>query len=272
MCWDAHRSMTPKYSICITHYNDCPTIERSLLSILDQIDDRFEVVVVDNFSTDGSREILQEYANEGRIRVFVQSCSRGQGRQIAFENSSAPYVMSNLDMDQTYQPRLKTLLDELVRNAGDRIVLVVCSLEQGKRDRQNVTIGPKDLISDLGGWRDVNYGEDWDLWRRAAIGGRFSILVFPLVDDPDAPFVPRQFSFRLRLTRYISMIQLNRQVFSGEDSITLGQRIVYALAWLLTIPKKKYPGQRDFNPYKDEYRIVLDEHRSSEGSRAEPPP
>ena len=47
----------PKYSICITNMNMEATIETALTSVLDQLDDTYEMVVVDE-STDGSRQVL----------------------------------------------------------------------------------------------------------------------------------------------------------------------------------------------------------------------
>lgn len=63
------------YSICITNYNTYPIVEESINAILSQIDQNFEVVVVDNCSKDGSLEILERYQKEGLIRLFVQSAA-----------------------------------------------------------------------------------------------------------------------------------------------------------------------------------------------------
>jgi glycosyltransferase involved in cell wall biosynthesis len=54
-------NLKPIYSICITNYNSASSTKQSLESILTQLDKRFEIIVVDNRSTDGSLEILKEY-------------------------------------------------------------------------------------------------------------------------------------------------------------------------------------------------------------------
>ncbi|MEM2087155.1 MAG: glycosyltransferase [Thermoproteota archaeon] len=63
----------PKYSVCITCRNEAKTIRASLDSILNQIDDRFEVIVVDSKSTDGTLEILKEYVEHGKIKLIVKN-------------------------------------------------------------------------------------------------------------------------------------------------------------------------------------------------------
>ena len=54
------------YSICITNFNSKNTLKRCLDSIICQIDSNFEIIISDNFSNDGSAEILEEYAQTGR--------------------------------------------------------------------------------------------------------------------------------------------------------------------------------------------------------------
>ena len=46
------------YSICIANLNMEKTVEVCLRSVLDQIDQRFEVIVVEDGSTDNSVNIL----------------------------------------------------------------------------------------------------------------------------------------------------------------------------------------------------------------------
>src|SRR3989442_5116656 len=114
-----------KYSVCMTHKNNSKTLEASLNSILGQIDGSFEVVVVDAESNDGSLEKLRRYSDEGRIKLIVNKCSRGRGRQIALENSSGEYVISNMDLDEIYRASLKDLLRFYHEKCEDLVVLSV---------------------------------------------------------------------------------------------------------------------------------------------------
>ncbi|MGB9727759.1 MAG: glycosyltransferase family 2 protein [Nitrososphaeria archaeon] len=97
----------PRYSICMTTYQTKKTVKRCFDSLLPQVDDRFEIVVVDNFSSDGSEKYLETLAREGKIRLIRRRCSRGLGRQIAAENAIGDVLIQQIDADQVYGNFLK---------------------------------------------------------------------------------------------------------------------------------------------------------------------
>ena len=168
--------MNPRYSVCITHFNQGPTIERSLRSVLDQIDGEFEVVVVDQTSTDGSLEVLERFAKEGSIRLYHQTVrNRGLGRQLAFEMSKGETIVAQIDMDDVYQPVLRDLLVTYETHLRGRTLRAVNDQKRGA-----VTIAPRSFLSEIGGWVDLNYVEDRWIWGRAAEQGLYSWARFPL--------------------------------------------------------------------------------------------
>jgi glycosyltransferase involved in cell wall biosynthesis len=170
----------PIYSLCITHFNNAPTVRRALDSVISQIDDRFEIVVVDNYSNDGSREILEEYLRAGKItRLVERRSSRGMGRQTAVENSNGQYIIADMDMDDEFRPELDSLLRFYHAKCEGGILAVVADLKAAWS--KNVTIGPRVLIQELGGWPDLQAYEDSNLWGRAALKGRYFWTNFSLV-------------------------------------------------------------------------------------------
>ena len=60
-----------------------------------------EFIVCDSRSIDGIPEILNEYHSFFReFKIISKKCSRGVGRQMAFENSSGKYIIQiDLDLD-----------------------------------------------------------------------------------------------------------------------------------------------------------------------------
>jgi len=166
----AMRNYQPKYSVCITNYNSIDTIKESMESLFHQFNRSFEIVVCDNCSNDGSREILQEYARKGRIKLVVERSSRGKGRQIAFENSTGKYIISGIDTDDKLKPAFQKFLSIYHRDHEGYM------LSAG-----TIHIIPRQLVEEIGGWRDLKWGEDVDFHRRAKSLGRQHEFEHPLV-------------------------------------------------------------------------------------------
>ena len=115
-----------------------------------------EIVVVDAESTDGQLPILQDYASSGRIKLIVKKCNRGEGRQIAFTESTGDYVISGIDTDDVVGPGLQNLL-ALYHAEHEGFVLQAVG----------VTIAPRKVVESLGGWMPLANAEDFDFWKRA---------------------------------------------------------------------------------------------------------
>jgi glycosyltransferase involved in cell wall biosynthesis len=242
----------------MTHKNNSKTLEASLNSILGQIDGSFEVVVVDAESNDGSLEKLRRYSDEGRIKLIVNKCSRGRGRQIALENSSGEYVISNMDLDEIYRASLKDLLRFYHAKCEDLVVLSVYDAARYLRAFQNVTIAPASTAREIGGWHDLQYGEDWEFWARAAKVGRFAWTVFPLVDslnyhEERSTNLNR---LRLRIVQYREALRCGRQLFPEDERRSLNQKLFLLLASGLVPFYENYrdPFNKVFNCYDATYR------------------
>lgn len=113
------RSADPLFSFVIPAYNVEAYIERCLDSILSQAFDDFEIVVIDDGSTDGTSIILRRYAAlDSRIRVFRQK-NKGQGaaRSFGIKTAKGRYVWF-VDSD-----------DWLLEGASARVARLVRSIE-----------------------------------------------------------------------------------------------------------------------------------------------
>lgn len=74
----------PILSVSITNYNYAPLLPRALDSVLKQSFTDFEIIVVDNASTDNSLEILRDYCQrDQRIRLITHSTNQGLARSLA---------------------------------------------------------------------------------------------------------------------------------------------------------------------------------------------
>ena len=77
-----------------------PIVERVLASPFTA-----EVIIVDDGSTDGTREILQKLARDARVQVFEQPFNQGKGAALrrGFAEVRAPYAIVQ-DADLEYDP------------------------------------------------------------------------------------------------------------------------------------------------------------------------
>lgn len=89
----------PLVSIYITNYNYGKYIRDSINSVLSQTFQDFELFIIDDGSTDNSKEIIEEYRDNARITIIYQH-NKGLNvtNNIAMRASSGKYIM-RLDAD-----------------------------------------------------------------------------------------------------------------------------------------------------------------------------
>ena len=59
-----NESINPKISIITVSYNAVRTIEQTILSVVNQVYDNIEYIVIDGGSTDGTVEIIKKYEDK----------------------------------------------------------------------------------------------------------------------------------------------------------------------------------------------------------------
>ena len=107
--------MNPKVSVIIPLYNKEQWIRESIESILNQSFSDFEIVVIDDGSTDRGAEIVSSIKDE-RVRLFCQKNSGvSSARNRGIELSRGEYI-TFLDADDIYnKEHLKYLIDGFKR-------------------------------------------------------------------------------------------------------------------------------------------------------------
>lgn len=63
----------PKFSVVIPVYNKLPHLERSINSVLEQTYTDFELLLIDDASTDGSSDKLKDFSSNSKIRLFSRN-------------------------------------------------------------------------------------------------------------------------------------------------------------------------------------------------------
>ncbi|MGD0623093.1 MAG: glycosyltransferase family A protein [Thermodesulfobacteriota bacterium] len=108
----------PLVSVIIPCHNAADWVADAIQSALAQTYSPVEIVVVDDGSTDGSREIIRSF--EGRIRYeFLNHCSAPKTRNRGLELASAEFIQF-LDADDILFPHCVTRkIDAILREGAD---------------------------------------------------------------------------------------------------------------------------------------------------------
>ena len=105
---------TPFISVVINNYNYARFLNEAIESVLNQDfpSEEFEVVIVDDGSTDNSREILRKYNNK-RFQIVFQN-NQGQAAAITLGIAKAKgEVICLLDSDDVWKPKkISTIASE----------------------------------------------------------------------------------------------------------------------------------------------------------------
>lgn len=138
----------PEISIIVPIYNVETYLARCLDSVLGQSFGDFEIILMNDGSTDGSEKICKDYAaRDARIHLVSQ---KNQGLSMA-RNNSLPLAQGKyivfLDSDDSIHPQLLEAAHALAeKEAADMVCFQYkrCSLD-GESDRRGQTLSPDRL-------------------------------------------------------------------------------------------------------------------------------
>lgn len=112
------------FTVIIPTYNRADLIQKTIESVLNQTYKKFEIIVVDNSSTDNTREVLTPLIEQGKIN-FVQNSrnyERSKSRNIGMELAKGDFV-TFLDSDDLMGPNcLQDVYDHVLKNEGKQLL------------------------------------------------------------------------------------------------------------------------------------------------------
>ena len=117
----------PSVSVCVPAYEAASFVERTVDSVLAQTRDDWELVVVDDASTDGTWDVLQRYTDDPRVRLFRNERNLGAAatwnRVVSL--ATAPYVKVLCSDDVLRPTCLEQQAQVLDDDRSGRLQLVV---------------------------------------------------------------------------------------------------------------------------------------------------
>lgn len=182
----------PRFSICICNRNMEDTLKISIDSILAQIDERFEIVVVDDGSSDHSLTILDDFqAKYSNFKYFsLPSNPRrklGITRNISIEKALGDWVILHLDADDVIGEGLIDFVEDVLRIDSIDSTPALYSGHQ-------IHMAPREWLLSFGPYRNLYRLEDRDLYQRLIPSEQWRIL-------QHKPFINRLIRHRSRILR-----------------------------------------------------------------------
>lgn len=199
--------MKPLVSVTVCCYNSAKYLEETLRSVCSQTFKNWELVIVNDGSTDSTEEIIRGFIQEGWPIVYHAQSNIGLGktRQKTIEMANGEYV-AILDHDDLWYPEKLQRQMEVFREHSNAVVVYSgCDVidSDGKISQRNVqqwqggyTTGrvfealltkqffpcwptvviKKSVLEEIGGFAHYQYGEDLDLLLKVARKGDFECV------------------------------------------------------------------------------------------------
>src|SRR5690554_4695299 len=145
----------PKFSVVIAVYNKEKYLAKTLQSILDQTFTDFEIVIINDGSTDSSEAIIKSF-NDKRIHYYAQeNQGAAAARNTAIAKSTAPFI-ALLDADDYWFPFYLEEQNRLIEKYPEGFVFATA---QEIINKNNTHPKPYSLPKDFGRDGIVNYFE-----------------------------------------------------------------------------------------------------------------
>lgn len=200
-----HKPDTPLFSVIIPTFNREDFIRAAVDSVLSQTFDNFELLIIDDGSTDNTKQILDVYSDD-RIKYFYQEyrgvssarnkgLKESKGKYIAFLDSDDRWTSNKLEMtfdyinrfpditifhtEETWYRRGKLLNQKKKHRKPDGYVyfsaLPLCCIGM------STSVVLKDLFDDIGTFDEsLPACEDYDLWLRSTYKYVVKLIAEPL--------------------------------------------------------------------------------------------
>jgi glycosyltransferase involved in cell wall biosynthesis len=238
---DANLSCQIPLSVVMPVFNAEPYLSAALESVLSQTFSRFEVIAIDDGSTDQSAQILERFAREdSRIRVIsISRCGLARALNIGMRAADGEFI-ARMDADDICLPdRFQQQLAFMAKNpdviaVGASYLFIdedgepLCPRTEVYETHEQIdaahfngkggAIGHPTVLmrraplSRIGFYRELDHCEDLDLWLRMAEVGRLANL-------PDVLL-----KYRLRVSSVSAQLRQRRREFISKVITDANQR------------------------------------------------
>ena len=204
-----NESKTPLVSVIIPAYNAIDYLAETIETVFSQTFQDFEIVIVDDGSTDDTAKLINQLSQEKPQIKLVSQANQGvsAARNTGIRQAQGKYI-AILDADDLWEPtKLEQQVNSLENNPtvglcytwtaladsqGQATGRVIASQAEGDvwqqlTEMNIVCCGSTPMIrrccfDDVGFFdENLRFSEDWDMWWRIAAKYHFSVIKEPLI-------------------------------------------------------------------------------------------
>ncbi|MED5435831.1 MAG: glycosyltransferase [SAR324 cluster bacterium] len=137
----------PQVTVILPSWNRADWLKKSIDSVLEQTFRDFELIVVDDASTDSTQEILTSYSGKIRSITFSKNLGVSAARNAAVKNCDSEWV-AFLDSDDFWHPH------KLQKQIAQTVIRAECPIHFTDEIwiRNGVRVNPKKKHQKLEGW------------------------------------------------------------------------------------------------------------------------
>lgn len=199
VCCLSSRFMRPFFSVIVCTFNRAGLLPRALDSVLAQVESDWEVVIVDDGSTDDTVQTVQKYAeSDPRFRLLRHEQNRGTSvaRNTGIAHADGLFV-TFLDSDDAYDPehlssrRMMLLQHQQIQILHGGVTVIGDPFVVDRHNPARTVhiddcvvggtfIVRHDVFSTLGGFAELDYADDAEFMDRAERAG----LMIAKTDHP----------------------------------------------------------------------------------------
>ncbi|MBM7095811.1 glycosyltransferase [Bacillus sp. H-16] len=179
-------SVQPRVTVVVPAYNAGESIKTAIESLLTQTWENLEVLVVDDYSTDNTVEIVQEYVEKDpRVTLIKGTANNGAyvSRNLALKQASGDFVTINDADDWSHPQKIEVQARHLMKNPqviGNfsqqaRATEDLKFYRRGKpgiyifKNMSSLMFRRKEVMSSLGYWDCVRFAGDSEFLKRLKV-------------------------------------------------------------------------------------------------------
>ena len=243
-------------TIALSVYNVAEYVRASLDSILAQTFKDFELLCIDDASTDGTWEILQEYAErDSRIRLLRQDYNQGLSisRNLAIRETKGEYLLM-LDGDDLFAPDMVEKAYTKAKETDANMVMWDYVAFYDEKEIANICTKPSMLQS-------IDSHDKLNLLKRPAFSPsrmtRVSVLRDLNIHFPEG-MTKQDIPVHWKLVTSIDKIALIPEHFlyyrqQPNSTSNRKGKSVFSLAYVMDIVKEQLLSDGFYDTYKNEF-------------------